>query len=301
MSVDVIFAGVRFPLSFGGLTEPFFEDAYRTNNNGADLHPDTILRVRWKRLEFFSQHPVLGRIEIKMITEKSTGRVQSLARSKPMLETSWLQDTPMSMSKEFFPAANENRLYFRISLPRFGLEFENTEPVVNVALIEQIPPVSTLYKLQAPVKFKATNRLFPLSLTLEKCRMAMAILRDVKLDLESLTKTGEWTSQLVVRAKNESSEPHVRLAIRPYSAAGIEVHADQWFLNIDQEDVRITFNIDVSKALPASILYLAFMIIEPFENQSANTLTLDYEELRIGSPLAGYPQISQNAVVTADM
>jgi hypothetical protein len=301
MTVDASIAGMRFPLSFGGLTEPYFEDAYRTSNNGADLHPDTILRVRWKRLEFFSEHPVLGRIEIKMITDKSTGRVQSLARTRPVLTTNWLNDALPPPGTGFFPAVNENRLYFKISLPRFGLDFENSEPVVNGAVIDQIPPLSTLYRLQGPVVFKSTSRLAPLSMTLEKCRMAMAVLRDINLAVESLVKTGETTSRLTVLAKNESTEKHVRLAVRPYSASNIEVNTTQWFLNVDQQESKIVFDIDISKALPASVLYLAFMIIEPFDNQSANTLTLDYEELRRGQALEGYPLISTDAVLTADM
>lgn len=301
MSVDASIAGMRFPLSFGGLTEPYFEDAHRTSDNGADLHPDTILRVRWKRLQFFSEHPVLGRIEIKMISEKSTGRVQSLARAKPLL-SGWIQDAfPPNQGHSFFPAINENRLYFRISLPRFGLEFENDEPVVNGAVIEQIPPLSTAYRLQKPVQFRSASRLNPFTMTLENCRMAMAVLRDIKLTVESLTKTGENTSRLVVVATNESTEDHVRMAVRPYSPSNIEVETSKWFLDVGRKDSRITFDIDISKALPASCLYLAFMIIQPFDNLSSNTLTIDYEELRRGQQIEGYPQVSTSAVLTADM
>jgi hypothetical protein len=301
MSVDANIAGMKVPLSFGGLTEPYFEDAYRTKNNGADLHPESVLRVRWKRLEFFGQHRLLGRVEIRMLTEKSTGRVESLARSTRLLQASWLADSLPPANDSFFPAINENRLYFRISLPRFGLEFENYEPAVNGAVINQILPLSTLYTLQSPVKFTSTSRLAPFSMTLEKCRMAMAILQNIALSVGSLTKTGDWTTRLIVKAKNESSEPHVRLAVRPYSASNIEVQTEHWSLDVDQQETAITFNIDISKAMPASTVYIAFMIIEPFENQSANTLMLDYEEIRAGHMLDGYPQISQTATITADM
>ena len=293
--------GLKIPLSFGGLTEPYFEDAYRTTTNGADLHPDTILRVRWKRLEFFSEHHVLGPIEIKMITDKSTGRVQSLSRTQPLISVAWLPDAVPLASQTFFPAVNENRLYFQISLPKLGLQFENEDPVVNGAFINQIPPLSTLYRLQDPVRFSSTNSLVPLSMTLENCRMAMAVLRSIKLEVESLTKTGENNSSLVVLATNQSTEDHVRLAVRPFSASNIKVSTLNWFLDVDRLPSRIQFDVDISKSMPASILYLAFMIIEPFENLSSNTLAIDYEELRAGQQMDGFPQYSRSAVLTADM
>lgn len=179
--------GFNIELSLAGLTQPYFEDALRSKNNGGDLSADSVLRVKWNRLNFFTDHWFLGRVEINMRTLESAGRVWSLENPSLTNAPAWLGDLPKSTGS-FFPAYNENHLYFSVSIPRFGLTFENKEPVVNGAVINEIPPLGTNYKMKQPAVFKATNRFLPLSVVIEECQMAMATLKNIKLEVVEFVK-----------------------------------------------------------------------------------------------------------------
>lgn len=290
MRVNVSVGPLSRRVAFAGITAPRFEEPPVTSALGADLPSDTILRLRWDRLSFYGQDSVLGAVNIHIDTARSLGRVRSLSGAATQSFASWLDAKPTGGT--FFPAVNENRLYFTVEVPRFGIVAKNDSPVVNGAVINAIPPQGEEYRLQNPVAFRSTSRFMPLTVTLEDCQMAMSVLQAIRLEVVSLQKLADDVARLTVRAYNESSVDAVQICVVSHSPCNIQVSPTPAFISLDRSPAKVELTLDLSRASPPGAVLIGFVLVEPYESPGANQLIIDYDEIRLGRIEAGVPLLS---------
>jgi hypothetical protein len=295
MQVDVNVGPFHRRVSFAGITAPRFEDPPLTAAFGADLPPESILRVRWDRLTFYGEDPVLGSISIELDTARSLGRVRSLGTPGARTFANWI-NAEKRPGGTFFPAINENRLYFTVNVPRFGVTARNDIPVVNGAVINAIPPQGEEYRLQQPVTFRSTRRLLPLSVTLQNCQMAMSVLQAISLEVVELRKISDNVTQLRVRATNGSTADSIRLGVVAHSSCNIQVSPTPAFVGVGRDPVNIDLTLDLSTASPPGVVLIGFVLVEPYESPGANQLTIDYDEIRLGRIESGVPVLTGNGL-----
>ena len=281
MQVDISIGPFRRRVNFIGVTAPGFEDPPQTAASGRDLPTSTVLRVRWERLTFNGEDPILGPVQIDMITQPSTGRVYSLANPSRGDFGDWLIEGTESAANTFFPAVNENRLYFTIHIPRFGIRMRNSEPVDNGAVIDAIPPKGINYRLKRPVSIRGP-RLLPVRASLENCRMAMTILSAVDLEVIDFQASGDLQARLRVKALNLSDVERVRLAASFHSSAGIELVPSQQFVQVGRDPVDLEFHLDARSANPPGFIMIGIVLIDPYESPGAAQMLIDYDEIRLG-------------------
>jgi hypothetical protein len=158
LTANVELVSLRFPLKGAGPLETVVEDErgqVLDSVSRDELSPDSTLTIRWTGGGFFARHWLLGEIAIEALAGNRDSEAASTGTVRPVAVEG---GEGRSAARAFFPARNENELWFRIRVPRFGLVFENEEPVVNEAEITQIPPVGSVYKLRAPVLFRSPRR-----------------------------------------------------------------------------------------------------------------------------------------------
>ena len=294
MNVDLTVMGRKSYMSFAGTSYPAFELPPDSKNNGKDLPPDTVLRVRWDRLNFFGYHSFLGPVRIKMNTLNSGGRVHSIASDRISQTALWFKNDHAFQPDGYFPAVNENRLYFELEIPRFKLAYRNHDPVINGAVIDQVPPDNIEYELKEPVRFKSSSALAP-NLTLENCRMAMAILRNVSVEVEKLEVSGTKTTGMFLVSLREPV-PDVKLAIVGDTTANVHLSPVEQFFELGSEPLRRTLEFDWTDALWPGTVSVCFILVHPFESRSASILTFDLEELRTGQVMEGFPEFTETGL-----
>lgn len=299
MQVEIALGPLRRFVNFVGASVPGFEDPPRTSDAGRDLPVDTVLRVRWEKLTFDGHDAIFGPIKINMVTQSSTGRVYSLANPERRGFGDWLVDGETS-SGGFFPAVNENRLYFNVEIPRFALRLVNSDPVENGALIGAIPPKGIEYRLKDPVDFHGP-RYLPLKVRLGNCRMAMTVLNDVRLEVTDFRRSVELQSRLNVRVTNESSAETVRLAVTYHSWAGIVVQPAPHFVHAAREPIDLVLDLDARKANPPGFVTIGVVLIEPYESPGASQMNVDYDEVRLGRRDDRAPDFSAGAYVRSSL
>ena len=142
---------LRFSLDMVGPMETELLDRTRDGapiESATGLGPDSELELRWRDGRFLGRHWLLGDVHAEMRSttsarepgeDPSGGVVQPIGRRDPS-----------RASGGFFPAHNENRLWFTFRFPRLRLAFEHEEPVRNAAEITQIPPYGTPFPLREP-------------------------------------------------------------------------------------------------------------------------------------------------------
>jgi len=112
-------------------------------------NPQAKLAIEWKYATYYAYHWLLGPIIIELNHDREN---RGIIRA-------------IDSEDGFFPASNENHLFFTIYLPRFHLQFRNEQPVVNSSVIMQIPPLHSTYLFNIPMEFKS-NSWFPYPLKL---------------------------------------------------------------------------------------------------------------------------------------
>jgi hypothetical protein len=113
---------------------------------GGEIPADATLEVVWRDGHFLGRHWLLGEIRADLSTEGPTV-------SRGVLQALHAGAGP----KRFFPATNENQLWFVFGLPRFRITLAHTEPVINRADINGIPPYEILYPLREPVTLRSVR------------------------------------------------------------------------------------------------------------------------------------------------
>lgn len=287
--------GQQMTLNFAGASYPQFELPPQTQNFGKDMKRDAVLRVRWDRLSFYSAHKYLGPIRLRIDTQKSGGRVQSVAGQQVSGDKVWMAEQPAFKEDGYFPAANENRLFFELELPRWGLRYKNVDPVINGALLDRIPPDNIEYEMQNPVKFKPDLPLAP-SITLEACRMAMALLERVEAKVVSFKVKGAKTT-VIFEISLDAPVEDAEIAIIGDTTSNVGFAPVEQFLKVGREPARCQVTFDLTNALWPGTASVCFVLIHPYESKGASILTFDLEELRTGQLIDGLPSFGDEGLV----
>lgn len=200
---------MRFPLKGAGPLETVVENEHGqvlASVSREELSPDSTLTIRWTGGGFFARHWLLGEIVMEALAGErgseaaSTGTVRPVAREEA---------EGRFTAKTFFPARNENELWFRIRVPRFGLVFENEEPVVNEAEITQVPPVGSVYKLREPVLFRS-QRWQRLKLRIAACVVQTLAEEHLEAAVIEIRREGD---DMIVEAEVRNTSPVDRVAV----------------------------------------------------------------------------------------
>lgn len=295
MKVNVGLLGTSTEVSFVGTSYPVFELPPHSRDKGRDLDSDTVLRVRWDRLNFYATHPLMGPIRLKIDSQRSGGRVHSRKSGRVKDTDLWFSKGLDLPDDGYFPAVNENRLFFNLEVPRFGLLYRNETPVVNGAIIDQIPPDNIEYELHSPVRFKSGSPMAP-AITLENCRMAMALLERVGVEVSRMEVAGDITT-VTFEIKVDDPPPGAQLGIVGDSTSNVGFAPVEQFFDIGAERVTKQVAFDLSGALWPGTASVCFVLVHPFESRSASVLTFDLEELRTGTVLDGFPEFADQGLV----
>lgn len=162
---------LQFNLNLGGLY-----DTNITTSEGTELLEDIPLdfnhqniHMEWTKATFYGKHWFLGEVIVELAPQ---GAISNFSPASEIQST-------------FFPATNENQFYFRIRLPRFGREYINSNPLVNRAIINSIPPVNAVYSLSEPVRFQ--NPINPGDWTnITKCYVMIPDQQWIQIDVVSI-------------------------------------------------------------------------------------------------------------------
>jgi hypothetical protein len=107
----------------------------------SELTSSSSLSIHWRGGGFLGHHWLLGEFHAEILAD-ATGANQSHGTVRPTAQA--------REGAQFFPAWNENELWFKFRFPRFGLTFVSQAPVRNAAEITSIPPFRTPYQLSQP-------------------------------------------------------------------------------------------------------------------------------------------------------
>lgn len=267
--VDLRVGGMRTRAHLGGVAVASFPGVEHIAIE--NLTPGGIFAVDWEDAFFYGEHGYLGPMHVRlrpkhMLPGVSTnGTVRSLAPAV---------DSPAAIpDRRFFPAVNRNEFYWRIGLPRFGLVLDSSEPLVNEATIQTVPPFEEAYRLVAPVVFRAnlprsamlTRSVAP-PITVESCSVKLQELRDLNATVVLASQTDhEATFDLMFR--NESTEDNVLVSWVIWPRPEEVGHQAEGTIRLGRTPASVALK------LPRDIFfrerYLAASVAEPFETKGA--------------------------------
>ncbi|HLY80667.1 MAG TPA: hypothetical protein VKQ70_14900 [Caulobacteraceae bacterium] len=289
-------------LNFAGATFPRFEDPPITSSRGADLPRDTVLRVKWDRLTFFGRDSILGPIVISLKNKPSLGRVTSLSSHDLDRSKIWIELPRLSAEHDsFFPAYNENALYFEMRVPRFSAIFENEFPVQNAAVVSHIPPEGVDYFLKAPVTFQRTAGWIPIDISIVECQMAMSTLKDIEITVKNFSKSGPNASTVRIECLNTSEFDQVEVGVIFDSTCNIQSKSLPMFLTLGRSPVEVSVELDISQATPPGFIVVAFVLMKPLVSPGSSRLTIDYDEIRLGTERNDVPIFTDAGYQRSDM
>lgn len=157
MTAATISIGEIFPkleLNMGGMADAHFVGVDTEEDFAARLGEGEI-RVEWRDAVFHGSHPVLGEISA---TLRSPAHLQpSLGVVRAMNLPPGGGGAPAVAPGAFFPALSRNEFYFRFQVPRLGLHLESSEPIVNEAVVHEVPPRKEVFRLSQPARFAARS------------------------------------------------------------------------------------------------------------------------------------------------
>lgn len=252
------FLGVPISLIAGGFMETEVTDKNtRAPVRERDLRTDTELDITWKTCHFLARHPLLGDVHIDLDDRRGPSRGTVISRAR---------HTGADRGG-FFPAYNENRLYFRIQLPRAGVEYTSELPIINSAEIRAIPPIGVPYHLSAPVVFKANRRWLP-SLKVLLCVVRMMNEERLRLVVESAS-VSQGRGQLVVRIENTSGSSPVKLFWHVSAPEGVIAAPAMGMLDMHRPVDRIRVELDGRSRPGAAAVKFSAGIVDPSSTPGA--------------------------------
>jgi hypothetical protein len=165
--------------------------------DGRDLDEDDVApgmspRIEWTQASFIGRHWALGPFEVHLSPEAaSSGFVEQTNRS----------------ADEFFPATNRNEFFFRIVVPRLRREYRNRAALVNVATIDAIPPIGSVYELAEPVRFENPQQGRDWW-DITKCYVMMPDQKWIGIEVVSIERHGD-RDRITALLDNKSPKPRV--------------------------------------------------------------------------------------------
>lgn len=244
-------------VAMGGFAHAVFPQ-YDTQEIQTLSRSDSVI-VRWEEAVFRGRDTVLGDVIAKLNKSKLLALPESNIVSNGDL-----------LSSGFFPAENVNYLPFQIALPRFGVKMVSDVPVVNRAIINEVPPYGSIYKLSSSVKFSNEGGLFPLRVSLEQCSVRLVELRNIKLDIEK-TNSGDGYASYSATISNETTEDSIQVAwvIWPQKEDDADVGG---VIDLHRAPKLIEFELPLS--MLDEIRWVAVAICRPFETEAAASVRI---------------------------
>jgi hypothetical protein len=199
--VEFTIGRIKSSVSLGGVAKAVFPNSEATPLE--DLNPDSPLSLQWESAFFYGENSVWGPITATLRPDNSTVN----------LEQSFVQPvTPETeVDRSFFPALSRNFFHFRFDMSRLGLSFTTTQPIINEAVINTIPPFNVTYNLvgRNTLELLRSNSGFMRRVTppvvLESCRVKLMELRDVRVALQIL-RQGDNEISFEATVTNETTE-----------------------------------------------------------------------------------------------
>ena len=199
--------GIKRTVFLGGVADAWFPD--RTPEQLANLPAGDTFGVRWEDAVFTGRDKYLGEITASLRPEPSGGSssfVRSLAAPTEGRES----EAP----EGFFPALNRNFLQFELHVPRIGAVLSSEKPIVNEAMITEIPPYGSIYKLVEPVEFSVAateNLLRPLAavvpqVTIQACDVKLVIGDGLAPTLDVIEDDGDFV-RFAAKVAKETDDP----------------------------------------------------------------------------------------------
>lgn len=249
-------AGVPRTLSLGGFAQANFPE--KSTAELDLLRAGESFSVVWEDAVFHGHDWLLGPVTARLVPQRHKGLTSSLVRS--------LTQPP---STNFFPAENRNYLVFRFSLPRFRIEFDSQEPIVNSARIDRIPPFGATYALEAPVRYRPRSTMLPNWLlpqaTVEKCAVKLVELKNIKTTIVLETRDSS-EARFSFELKNETTEDQISISwmLWPY----VDRDDCRGAVSLPRQEVRF------SRSFPVEVFavqrWFAVAISSPFQTDAAS-------------------------------
>lgn len=256
-------SGIRMTANLGGVAKASFPT--KSTEELAELAAPDEFSVQWESAVFHGEHPILGKVTARLVDDVPTTGQASFVRSAVL-------DAPAAAGA-FYPALNRNLLPFQIEVPRLGLVFRSSEPIVNSAMIDQIPPIGAIYQIENRPRFLAartlsTNILAAASpsIVVESCRVKLMELEGLRVEL-LLSRQDTESASFAMTVENHSSEETVRVTWMVWPEPEEGLHSASGSLRVGRQPVTVTLK------LPRNIFYhprwMALAIAEPFETDGA--------------------------------
>lgn len=285
-SVAAKFAGRDVSLKFGGFTDPILERPVVSNARFSDLPPDEIIGLGWRRMQFFSNHPEIGDISFEMRVDgpPSRGRIISLSNGRIGNLDTFSDFSGLHATGNFFPAINENEIYFRVKIPSIKKTFISHKPLRNSSVVTEIPPLNVDYHFAEPLEFVSEDG-DGTTFTIEDCIISITILKNVTMEVHSISALSSEITEIQLLLTNTSDVEDVTIAIFGESTAGIRAMPAKQIISLSRESKIVKLNCDHSLAKPPGTLTIGAILIEPYESRGSNNMIFDLQELRLAKIL----------------
>lgn len=269
------------------------------------------LSVRWHRLDFIGRHPLLGLLEVRLAgPHHSQGIIRSLAAEGveiPELFRTAMARVPAPIRTEipaskpaegFFPAFNQNEIYFAISVPRLGAVFHASEPVRNASIVWQVPPVGSTYVLMNRPTFDQISGPVQLpSITVEECILTMSKLLDALGVRPVRIRRGPHGTTIVdVELINRSHEPTLSVAVLVTSNAGVFCRQAVRWVRVQRKPLLLSVALDHSKVFTdVGTASLSFFVTAPLPAHGFRNVVMDVREVREAQFIDNLPRVDECA------
>jgi hypothetical protein len=266
--VTISIAGVLRTVYMAGAAEAFFPD--RSDDDLRDLLAGDSFELVWQDSVFHGRDPVLGEVTASLKRGPGAPRTSGLVRSNASVP-----QQPFELSQggvDFFPATNRNELHFEFILPRFNAIFDSSAPIINEAVIREIPPFGTIYRLIQPVTLEVdrTRSGFIGSLAptaeIQTCNVKLLLLGGMSTRVE-LISDQDGIAECEVTIENQSDAPQVEATWLIWPRPEIAEEQSFGLVTVEGQPVTVRFSV------PRDIFYVPRWLVvagaRPFETNAA--------------------------------
>lgn len=250
--------GVPFTVNVAGVAKATFPG--NENVDVAGLSTSSDIRLTWEDAVFYGKHWLLGPIFITLPKGGAAG-FAAAAGSIRSQSTSAL-----------FPALNRNEFPFQIHLPRLGSRFSSDQPVINEAVITEIPPLRTEYHLVTPVRYRqtqaSTSIFSPITgdVVLEECAVKLLELRDIHVTVGIIERSAENIT-FEAELQNETPENKITVTWLVWPRSGLEPEEAIGSVNLARRSVRFRFAASLETL--SDERWLAIALARPFKSNAS--------------------------------
>jgi hypothetical protein len=180
-----------------------------------------------------------------------------------------------SRTESFFPARNENELFFKIRIPRFGLRFENRDPVLNSSEITRIPPFYSIYHLDKKVRFHSRSWL-PIPIDVVSCIIETMIEESLGLRVDNVAQVGRRLD-VDFTLNNSTTADRVLVVWSLTGPDGTEASPKYGRVKMKRSEIQARASLNVGPRTGPLELCLRAGVLNPFGVKGAAAVPITFD------------------------